>query len=544
MATKPQDIIDLYNDLDSGMSTLRSHLREVADYMAPGKQNIYSDLVEGGKRMAKIYDGTPILALRTFASGLFGNLSPQASPWFSLTTRNKTAAENANVKFWLADTTERMRSAINASRAPLALQEIYFDEGWAGTGVLYVAEGKKYLLNCQTFSIANCCITTDAEDNVDGLYRRTKFSALQCIQMWGDAVSKEIKDAYEKGKRKETFEIIHAVFRRNDYDWRKLNNLNMPYASMYIEKKNANLLSEGGYQEFPYAVPRWDKSEGEATGRSCAMDALADTKMLNQMNYDNTRAFQKSIDPVILASKESALSSTNTRPGGVIYHKSGEVPTTLDSRGNFSLAFEVEERRERRIKEFFYNDLFQLLASDQTNGKTAYEISKRLEESISILGPALGRQQTELFDPFLTRVFWVLYRAGHLRPVPEELSNQGLAVDYVGRLALAMKSQETQATSQVLSFVSQMAQAKPEILDNFDVDEIAQGTAQRSGMPIKYLVSPDVRDKRRKAREQAQAEAIQAQQEAEMLKQVPNLSKSIEPNSPAEALMKAAGGGR
>lgn len=538
----PKEIVERYNRNDADKSTLKTHLQEIADYMAPNVQNINNPgLTPGGKRMSKIYDGTAIRALRVFANGLYGNLTPLSTPWFALTCKNKSVAESPNVMFWLSDTTERMRNAINASNAPLALHEIYFSEGWAGTGIMFITTGKRYTLHCETFSVGNACITEDAERIVDGLYRLEKFTARQCVQMWGDKCSQEIVKAYQGTQESKEFEIIHAVFPRNDYDWRKKNAENMPYASVYIERNTQKLLSEGGFQEFPYAVPRWEKTSGEVYGRSPAMDALPDVKMLNQMCYDNMRGIQKSIDPPILASKESALSSTNTKPGGVIYHKSGEVPTTLDSHGQFNIALEVEEQRRNAVKEAFYNDLFQLLAQDQTNDRTAYEISKRLEENLAILGPALGRQQTELFDPFLSRVFAIMLRNGQLLPIPQELAGQGLSIDYVGRLALAMKAQETQAAGQTLGFIGQFAEARPDILDNFDFDEIAQGTAQRTGMPIKYLLPPEKRDAIRQARAEAQAKAEQMAQTEMLMKNMPNVGKAIEPNSPMDAMVKAAG---
>lgn len=536
----PKDVVELYDKLDSEKGTLKSHLQEIADYMVPSAQGLFASLTPGGKRMSKIYDGTAIRALRVFANGLYGNLTPLSTPWFALNVKNKTVAEMATVAYWLADTTERMRNAINASNAPLALHEVYTSEGWAGTGLLFISEGNRYSLNCETFPIATACITEDAEGIVDGVYRLIKYTARQCVQQWGSACSEEVHKAYKGMQMDKQFDIIHAVFPRNDRDWRKMNKENMPFASVYIEKQTTTLLSEGGFQEFPYAVPRWEKTTGEDFGRSPAMDALPDVKMLNQMSYDNMRGVQKMIDPPLLASKESSLSSTNTKPGGVIYHKSGEVPSTLQSNGRFDIALEVEEQRRKAIKEAFYNDLFQLLAQDQTNDRTAYEISKRLEENLAILGPALGRQQTELFDPFLSRVFSILLRAGQLLPIPPELAGQGLSIDYVGRLALAMKSQETNAAGQTLAFMGQFVQVKPEILDNYDFDEMAQGTAQRTGMPVKYLMPPDKRDAIRAARQEAEEKAAQAVQMEALMNQLPNMGKAIEPNSALDKLGKMA----
>lgn len=535
-----EKILQIYNKLDGDKGTLRSHLTEIADYMVPAAQSAFTQATPGGKRMTKIYDGTAIRALRMFASGLYGHLTSPAYPWFELTVKNKSIADIPAVKYWLANVTERVRSAINTSNSAAAFYQVYFDEGWTGTGVLYTEPGKKYLINFQTFNVAHCCLTEDAQGIVDGIYRVEKFTARQMIQQWGDKCSDIVRKAYQADPNK-TFDIIHAVYPRDEYDWRKMDNTNMPYASVYLEKESKHILSEGGFQEFPFAIPRWDKEQGVAYGRSPAMDALPDVKMLNQMRYDNLRGLQKSIDPPIFADTEAALSTTNTRAGGIIYHKSGHLPQVMNSKGRFDWAMEAENQAREAVKESFYTDLFMLLAQNDQPQKTAYEVGKLLEEKITLLGPALGRQQTEFFDSMLNRVFWILFRNNYLPPPPDELVGQGLEVNYIGRLALAMKQVETQATATTLQFIGGLFQLAPDIMDNFNTDEIAQGTAQRAGMPVNYLRPPDTRDKMRQQRAAAQAEA-QAKAElsqgmADAANIMPALSKAPERGSVAGELM-------
>jgi len=100
MAVDPNEVVERYNRYDADKSTLKTHLQEIADYMAPSVQNVNNPgLTMGGKRMTKIYDGTAIRALRVFANGLYGNLTPLSTPWFALTTKNKAVAESPNVMF-------------------------------------------------------------------------------------------------------------------------------------------------------------------------------------------------------------------------------------------------------------------------------------------------------------------------------------------------------------------------------------------------------------------------------------------------------------
>lgn len=531
-----QKIIDIYNAGDGDKGTLRSHLSEIADYMVPAAQSVFTQATPGGKRMSKIYDGTAIRALRTFANGLYGHLTNPASPWFELTCKNKSIAEVANVKYWLADTTERMRSAINTSNAAASFHEIYFQEGWTGTGILFTEPGRKYLLNFQTFNVANCVITEDAQGCVDGIYRLIKYTAPQMVQQWPQTCPEKVTKAVKKDDKTTKFEVIHAVYPRNDYDWRKMDNMNMPWSSAYIERESKVILSEGGFNEFPFSVPRWEKEEGSAYGRGPAMDALPDVKMLNQICYDNLRGMQKVVDPPIFASKESALSTNRTAPGTIIYHKSGEKPEPFLTGGRLDWALEVENQRRQAIKEAFYTDLFMLLAQDQDKTKTAYEVSKLVEEKLTLLGPALGRQQTEFFDPMLNRVFWILFRSGHIQPPPQELYNQGLEINYIGRLALAMKSVETQAAVNTITIAKDIYEIRPDIFDNFNVDEFIQGTALRNGTPIKYMNPPDTRDKIRADRAQQQQQQADTETALAIAGQIPNLSKAPEPGSLMEQL--------
>lgn len=532
------DIVDIYNELESDKGTLRAHLQEIADYMVPSAQRAFTQATIGGKRMSKIYDGTAMRSLDMFANGLYGHLTNPSFPWFELTTKDKGLAEFPKVKFWLMDTTERMRNAINSSNAQVALHEIYFQEGWIGGGVMLMEAGSRYFVNFQTFNAINCCLTEDNQGVVDGLYRLEKFTARGAIQRWGDKCSKAITDAYKANKMTQTFDIIIAVYPRNDYDWRKWDSLNMPYASVCVERETRNVLNEGGYKEFPYACPRWSKEDNSPYGVSPAMKALPDVKMLNQMRYDNLRGLQRLIDPPLTANKETAVSTTNTPVGKIIFSKSGSELKPLVTGARFDWALESERDTREMIEKAFYTDLFMLLAQSNDMSKTAYEVRQLLEEKLTLLGPALGRQQTELFDPMLSRVLFLLAERGAILPPPKELYNQGLEVNYIGRLALAMKQFETQAAGATLSFVSQIAQVAPEVMDNFDFDEMAHGTAQRAGMPVKYLRPPESRDNIRAARAKAQTDNQTAATMIEAAKVVPGISKAPEPGSLAEAIVQ------
>ena len=79
----------------------------------------------------------------------------------------------------------------------------------------------------------------------------------------------------------------------------------------------------------------------------------------------------------------------------------------------------LERKLEEKIERIFYWDQLQLQGDKLM---TATEVERRLELMRRVLGPTLGRFESELLSPLLNRCFGLMYRAGALPPPPEELS--------------------------------------------------------------------------------------------------------------------------
>jgi len=112
-------------------------------------------------------------------------------------------------------------------------------------------------------------------------------------------------------------------------------------------------------------------------------------------------------------------------------------------------------------------------------------------------------------------VFWILYRAGYLAPVPEELRDEGIEVDYISKLAMAMRAFETKAAQGALTFTGTLVQATQDqsAWDVYDLDKINRGVAERYGTPQEWL-RPE--SEVRKLREERQAAAEKVAQEQGM----------------------------
>src|SRR5690606_17217988 len=116
---------------------------------------------------------------------------------------------------------------------------------------------------------------------------------------WGEACHASIRRALEKEPDRR-FTFLHAVMPRGELGIGRKKMAEMAFASFYVDVEHGQLLSDNGYHEFPYQVPRWSTGSRGIYGDSPAMLALPDVKMLNAMSKTAIIAAQKSVDPPLL----------------------------------------------------------------------------------------------------------------------------------------------------------------------------------------------------------------------------------------------------
>jgi hypothetical protein len=107
-----------------------------------------------------------------------------------------------------------------------------------------------------------------------------------------------------------------------------------------------------------------------------------------------------------------------------------------------------------------------------------------------------------------------LFRAGALPEIPEALAEDArIKVEYVSQLSVAQRSGRAAGVMRIMESVIPLAQVNPEILDNFDFDEIGRAIAEGYGAPPKILRDPRLIAQQREQRAQQQ----QAMQQAQMM---------------------------
>ena len=513
-------------------SNWENHWQEVSDYMLPRKAEITKERARGDKRHTLIFDATAIHALELLAASLHGMLTSSANKWFSLRFKETELNSLDEAKEWLEDATSRMYDVIAKSNFQQEIFECYHDLIAFGTSCLMIEEDQDDIINFSARHIKEIYIQENKKGFVDTIYRRFKMPAQAAADKFGiENISKDLINTAKKNPFDEV-DLVHVIRPRYDFDPQKLDKKNMPFQSIYFEYGSGHIISIGGFKENPYVIPRYLKASTEVYGRSPGMNALPDVKVLNKMVENSLKAAAKQIDPPLLIPDDGMLAPVRMSPGSINYYRAGSRDRIepLNINANNATTLNSENQRRDAIVKMFHVD--QLVISENRN-MTATEVVQRQEEKMRILGPVLGRLQSELLSPLIIRIFNILLRNGLFLPAPEILRSQELNIEYVSPMALAQRGQELQSIMRGLELFGSMAQTMP-VMDYIDENGFIKQIIDILGLPAKMIKSDaqvqEIRQQRA-AQEQQQMEMQQQMAETEMAKNAAPLAKVVQDGS-------------
>src|SRR5210317_112880 len=505
---KAKNLLKRYDRLKAQRQNWESHWQEVADYMQPRKADVTKTRSKGDKRTELIFDGSPLQSVELLAASLHGMLTNPSTPWFSLRFKEDEMENEDEAKEWLESATEVMYSAFNKSNFQQEIFELYHDLITFGTAAMFIEEDDEDLLKFSTRHINEIYIAENEKGKIDTVFRKFKLSARAAIQKFGE-VSANIATTAKKDPYEEV-EILHAVYPRADFNPKKQDKDNMPFESIYLEAGTGEELSVSGFREFPFVVPRYLKASHEIYGRSPAMTALPDVKMLNEMSKTTIKSAQKQVDPPLLVPDDGFILPVRTVPGGLNFYRAGtrDRIEPLNIGANTPLGLNMEEQRRNSIRNAFYVNQLMMQNGPQM---TATEVIQRNEEKMRLLGPVLGRLQSELLKPLIDRTFALILRKNLFRPAPEFLAGQDIEIEYVSPLAKAQKSTELSSIMRAIEILGSLSNVAP-VFDHINMDKLVRHLADIVGVPQKILKPQSELNAEREQAAQQQAQMQQMQQ--------------------------------
>lgn len=527
-----------HDNLKATRFNWESHWLEVTEHVLPRKRNVFSHRTQPGgeKRNNKVFDTTAPQAVNVLGSALQGMLTNPATQWFDLTTGVTELDNDREVKAWLQKAARRMTQVFNNSNFQTAVSELYIDLASIGTAALRVEEDDENVIRFQARPIYEHYIREDYKGLVDTISRELKMTSRQIKQKFN--FKKTAKRLGEMDRFKlekfdqdplQEWNMIHYIAPREDFDRNLLPGVarRFKWVSVHIVEDLNIAMDVGGFEEFPFVVPRWSKTSGEIYGRSPSIEALADIKMINKMMQTHIRAGQKIVDPPLQAPDDGMSLPISTIPGGINYYRAGTpdriIP--LETNGRIDISQAMMDDVRRRIRDHYFIDQLQLNEGPQM---TATEVLQRTEEKLRLLGPVLGRLHFEFLKPLIDRSFNILARKGELPPnPPEELKDRNLEVQFSSMIARAQRSSEADNITRVIGIMSPIIQAQPEVMDNVDGDKMLNFVSNLFNVPKEIFRPEDEVETVRQEREQQQQEFLELEKQKSQSESARNLGVSL-----------------
>jgi hypothetical protein len=528
--------------LESDKVNFNERMQDVADYVCPHREDIRGTLQKGEKKGSKIFDGTAVGAAVLATDGIHGYHVSPAFPWFKYQMNRKKVNQVPAVREWLDEIEFNMYMALTRSNFYSEMWPYIYDGFTIGTAPIYpeedLAEGR---IIFEAVHPGEAFVAENKYGDVDIMHRKRKMSARQLVQMFGkENLTPVVTQAYDAQPFQE-FEIIHAVFPREEYDDRMKDAKKKRFASCWYMPAGRHLCRVSGFDRFPYHVWRYMKSGKEPYGISPAMLAMADIKGVNILSKTLLGAAQLAVDPAYNV-PSYLQGKVQLRPRGLNYIKEGTTDkiSPVNTGKDFPVGIDREQSKQQAIKERFHVDTFLMLASlDGRGQRTAYEVSEMMAEKAAVLGAELGPLNTEL-DHILDHVYDIELAAGRMPGPPDilyELAEQDphLRFDPVYMGPLAQAQRERFAKDGVRKFFmeigplvnAQMAAGQgSDLLDNFDLDEAGRYLADSNGIPAVMIRDKETVKAIRQSRTQAMQEAAQQEQMAQTMGNIKTASEA------------------
>ena len=482
------------------------------------------------------YDTSARRFFETFRDGMVGYIMPSDSTWSRLIPRGDIGGGRTRMygesftdidrKSEMWKVLERLNRAVlqqySSSNYYTEVKEAVTDLLATGTCYMMVLEDSEGRIYYRCVDPQEVVIAENQYHRVDVLARRMSIDAVDLVRLFPRAELREARESVKKGggERRE-FTYIEAVL-PSDYLYSHITESpfsigkGKAFAHLVYIPEERELVLDKGYDEFFVFACRRDKNNDKsAYGTGLAESNLDDMVKVDDYARNIMRTGQRIADPPInipaaLKGKFSAVpAKVNVVPD------MSQQPQVMDfTSPNFNYYISLYQEEKEQLRSLFKADLFTTVMSSTDSRKTAYEVSERKNEALTLLALQIADMNRELIAPIYTRTLKMIIRKrASLRGMLKDFGridefidrNLEVALDsvFVRRLQNYLN---TQGIATALTNVMAVMNIAPETSLNYDWDGISRKFAVGSGLEAEDLVSYSkvVSQKKRMAEAQAQ----------------------------------------
>lgn len=522
-------------------TNLTEQWSQIAEFVMPNQSGIFdnatatqtdpgTNTTAGAKKTRRVYDSTAIQANHDLGSSIHSTLTNPQIKWSRIRFADESLNNNDQAVAWLEMANDKIHRALNESNFDTEVARNYLSYCSLGTMVLFHETKNDESLefsgfNFRSIHLSEIAYEEDHEGKVNRVYRKFQMTAEQIMKRFPNPGDKVMEIASKDPTKKIT--ILHATGPRerssNDFVARPMER---PIFSYFFDYGTGHKFHESGYYELPYYVTRWSVMPGEVYGRSPGHIALGDIRTLNKLKKLMLSAMAKAVNPPVMAAKRSVFGTLDLRPNKINIVSDPNNIKEFQTTARFDVTSLGVQELQNQIKSVFFLDKLMLPPRTETGEMTAFEVSQRLQQMQKVLGPVLGRLNSEFLSPLITRSFQMLLRGAELNPLPPVLRQTGLNVDisFVNSLSQSQQLDEVNSIREWVNSLAMMAQVAPEALDYINADAIAKHLRKSMFVPeIAIRSDGDVQTVRQARAQQQQMEQglAAAQQASQVVKNLP-----------------------
>ena len=554
--TLKQQINDWFGQLKTERRTYEDFWTDIKDYIIPErgrfiKDKSSSDVNDGRMKDQKRINSEATRALKVMVNGMQSGLTSKARPWLNIESPDPKINNLPHVRLYLKEVTAALTRTFASSNIYNTFLSIYTELAGFGTAAMIVYEHPTKVLTSRSFTAGEFWISTNEYLEMDAFFAVNYLTVKQMVEWFGiDKVSGPVKRMYEQKQFEKRVEVIQAIIKDPDKLGLKVPN-GMPIAEVFFEpgapESDTKLLQIKGFRTWPVMVVRWDTVGTDDYGFSPSSDVISDIKGLQKMEQDSLQGIATVVKPPLQAPPEMQRRGINTSPGAITYvNNQNSSQPAIGSLYSIQPDIQAVEYKisqyTQRFRAYYYNDLFMAIASQDANRRTmtATEANLRNDEAFLILGPVLERIQYELLDPLVKRAVQLMYTAGLIDAPPEELIDSGFEVQYTSILSQAQKAVATARIDAGIGMIGRIAGIWPEARNKLKVNASVDDYWDAIGAPMDLLETEDAYNQKN----QAEAEAMRAREQAEVGKTVAEGAKLVGDTNPDQLQqnLQAVGG--
>lgn len=528
-----KDVKRRFKELEETRRPYETRWRSIQETQLPFIGELYADERDNpsARKDTEVINGIAQMCASILSAGIMSGLTPVSRRWFKIQLRDKTLAEDIQARQVLDEREELIESILQTTNfyniAFRGYQELPY-----GQFVMGSFNDKEEGLYFTQYTIGTYFIDSNSKGKIDTFGQKEKHKARHLEELFGyENLTGSVKQAIDDKNYNQEFTVYWLVYPNEDYNPMSDNAIKLRYKSVYWVNGAEKPLYVGGFREFPFHVGRWNVTGIKPYAKGSAWLSEGDNAFLQKLTKEIINGVELQNSPPLVVDAETYVRGVNVMPAGLtVVGQQAQVSPLYEVGLRVDLVGQLARECEERIRRYYSADLFMLLDNLEVGKMTATEVTARVQEKMQQLGAVVQNLQNEFLDGIIERIYNILDRANMFPPIPDELAQvldgQALQIEYIAPLAQAQRMSGLVNVEQAMSFLSQMAQLYPSVLDTVNIHEVVKKYYNDLSVPSIMLRSDEEVAEIQKQRAEAEEEERQRQMQAEMIDRAVPLSQA------------------